>query len=204
MSCLLLLLLLIREAKDLYSITAAVEMSQATLLGLCSDNVVTVLTPSSTIECSSGSCSSSCCSSGSSCSEMKVVDVHSETVIVNPIIGVGGVVLPLVFPSLATYAITGSLQIDFIVIPASWSTNPPLTIYLQIDLDNPTNRIKRTVTFRYVSADNSYFVDPIDLQFSFLIKDKAATSITVTPMNAGGSVTFQCSLWYQYVQYTSC
>ena len=135
---------------------------------------------------------------------MKVVDVHSETVIVNPIIGVGGVILPLAFPVVATYAITGSLQIDFIVIPASWSTNPPVTIYLQIDLDNATNRIKRTVTFRYVSTDNSYFVDPVDLQFSFLIKDKAATTITVTPMNAGGSVTFQGSLWYQYVQYCSC
>lgn len=31
-------------------------MSQATLLGLCSDNVVTILQPSSTIECSSFPC----------------------------------------------------------------------------------------------------------------------------------------------------
>jgi hypothetical protein len=135
---------------------------------------------------------------------MKVVDVHSETVVVNPIIGVGGVVLPLAFPVVATYAVTGSLQIDFITVPTSWTTGPPLNIYLQIDLDNAANRIKRTVTFRYVSTTNSYFVDPVDLQFSFLIKDKAATTITVTPVNAGGSVTFQGSLWYQYIQYGSC
>ena len=184
-------------------------MSQATLLGLCSDNVVTVLTPSSTIECSSGSCGS-CCSSGSCCdpcgsSGRKVTDVHSETVIVNPIIGVGGVILPLLFPTQATYAVTGSLQIEFTAVPSSWTTGPPLNIYLQIDLDNAANRIKRTVTFRYVLADPSYyFVDPVDLQFSFLIKDKAATMITVTPVNAGGTITIEGSLWYQYVQYTSC
>jgi len=200
----LLLLLLLLEAKGAPSEGASRGMSQATLLGLCSDNVITVLTPSSTIECSSGSCgfSGSCCSSGS---EIKVVDVHSETVVVNPIIGVGGVVLPLAFPVVATYAVTGSLQIEFTAVPSSWTTGPPLNIYLQIDLDNAANRIKRTVTFRYVIADPSYYaVDPVDLQFSFLIKDKAATTITVTPVNAGGSVTFQGSLWYQYIQYGSC
>jgi hypothetical protein len=135
---------------------------------------------------------------------MKVVDVHSETVVVNPINGVGGVVLPLAFPVVATYAVTGSLQIDFITVPTSWTTGPPLNIYLQIDLNNATNRIKRTVTFRYDVSGNLYSVNPVDLQFSFLIKDKAATTITVTLMNAGGSVTFQGSLWYQYIQYGSC
>jgi hypothetical protein len=179
-------------------------MSQATLLGLCSDNVVTVLTPSSTIECSSGSCgfSGSCCDPCGS-SGMKVVDVYSETVIVNPITGIGGVVLPLAFPVQATYVVTGSLQIEFTAVPSSWTTGPPLNIYLQIDLDNAANRIKRTVTFRYDVSGNLYSVNPVDLQFSFLIKDKAATTITVTPVNAGGTVTFEGSLWYQYVQYTN-
>jgi len=176
-------------------------MAQATLLGLCSDNVVTVLTPSSTIECSSGS-SGSCCSPCGS-SSWNVTDVHSETITLPDMSG-SVVILPLVFPTLATYTVTGSLQIDVLNAPASWSTNPPAAIYIQVDLDNPTNRIKRTVTFRYDASGNSYSVDPVDLQFSFLIKEKAATTITVTPVNAGGSVTLQGSLWYQYIQYTHC
>ena len=40
-------------------------MSQATLLGICSDNVVTILQPSSTIECPLGPGSCSCSGSGS-------------------------------------------------------------------------------------------------------------------------------------------
>jgi hypothetical protein len=95
--------------------------------------------------------------------------------------------------------IVGSLHIDLIIVPGAWSTTPPSNVYFQIDLDTPTKRIKQTVTFRLVGG--TYFVDPpSSIPFSFLIKDKATTTIAVSIVNAGGSVTFQGSVWYQYIQ----
>jgi hypothetical protein len=145
-------------------------MSQATLLGICSDNVVTILTPSSTIECG------------------PFADVVSTTTV-----AAGPSSSPLVFslplPSSATtYSVNGSLQIMFTVVPAAWTTGPPLT-YLQVQLGSDP----ATVIFHYHSG--SYSPVPVDLQFTFLAT--GPTTVTVTPMNAGGPVTLQGSLWFQ-------
>jgi hypothetical protein len=153
-------------------------MSQATLLGICSDNVVTILTPSSTIECG------------------PFADAVSTTTV-----AAGPSVDTLVFSLLPLYAadqvlVTGSLQIMFTVVPAAWTTAPPLT-YLQVQLgSDPATVINRYVIFHYYSG--SYSPVPVDLQFTFLAT--GPTTVTVTPMNAGGPVTLQGSLWYQTAQ----
>jgi hypothetical protein len=181
-------------------------MSQATLLGLCSDNVVTVLTPSSTIECATGSSgfSGSCGSCCDPCSSVKITDIHSETISSDLISGTNSLSFPILLPTVASYAITGSLQIQFQSTPPSWTTGPPNLIYLQITLDSALNRINRYVTFRYNASGSTYYPDPVDVPFSFLIKAKDATTITVSVVNAGGSVVLRGSLWYQYIQYSAC
>jgi hypothetical protein len=155
-------------------------MSQATLLGICSDNVVTILTPSSTIEC--GPFASAAVPA-------------TTTVAAGP--SVNTLVLPLPLPSSATtYSVNGSLQIMFTAVPAAWTTGPPLT-YLQVQLgSDPATVINRYVIFHYYSG--SYSPVPVDLQFSFLVT--GPTTVTVTPMNAGGPVTLQGSLWFQTTQ----
>jgi hypothetical protein len=150
-------------------------MSQATLLGICSDNVVTILTPSSTIECG------------------PYADGVSTTTV-----AAGPSVDTLVFSlhSADQVLVTGSLQIMFTVVPAAWTTAPPLT-YLQVLLgSDPATVINRYVIFHYYSG--SYSPVPVDLQFTFLAT--GPTTVTVTPMNAGGPVTLQGSLWYQTAQ----
>lgn len=151
-------------------------MSQATLLGICSDNVVTILTPSSTIECG----------------PFASAAVPATTVAAGPVTG------PLVFTlpvtSTEQVLVTGSLQIMFTAVPAAWTTAPPLT-YLQVQLgSDPATLVNRYVIFHYHSG--SYSPVPVDLQFSFLTSGNPVT-ITVTAVNAGGSVTLQGSLWYQ-------
>jgi hypothetical protein len=155
-------------------------MSQATLLGICSDNVVTILTPSSTIECGPYA---------------DVVSTTTTTVSAGP--SSSPLVFSLPLPSSATtYSVTGSLQIMFTSVPAAWTTAPPLT-YLQVQLgSDPATVINRYVIFHYYSG--SYSQVPVDLQFTFLAT--GPTTVTVTPMNAGGPVTLQGSLWYQTAQ----
>jgi hypothetical protein len=149
-------------------------MSQATLLGICSDNVITILTPSSTIECGPFS------------------DVVSTTALAaGPVTGPLVFTLPLSSPD--RVLVTGSLQIMFSNVPASWTTGPPLT-YLRVQLgSDPATVINRYIIFHYYSG--SYSQIPVDMQFSFLAT--GPTTITVTPINAGGSVTLQGSLWFQ-------
>ena len=151
-------------------------MSQATLLGICSDNVVTILTPSSTIECGPFS------------------DIVSTTAL-----AVGPVTGPLVFtlPLADQVLVTGSLQIMFTAVPAAWTTGPPLT-YLRVQLgSDPATVINRYIIFHYYSG--SYSQIPVDIQFTF-VPTAGPVTITVTPVNAGGSVTLQGSLWFQAVQ----
>lgn len=155
-------------------------MSQATLLGICSDNVVTILTPSSTIEC--GTFASAA--------------VPATTAVTGPSVDtLVFLLLPLPLYSADQVLVTGSLQIMFTVVPAPWTTAPPLT-YLQVQLgSDPATVINRYVIFHYHSGTNSYSPVPVDLQFTFLAT--GPTTVTVTPMNAGGPVTLQGSLWFQ-------
>lgn len=152
-------------------------MSQATLLGICSDNVVTILTPSSTIECG----------------PFASAAVPATTVAAGP--SVDTLVFPLPLPSADQVLVTGSLQIVFTVVPAAWTTAPPLT-YLQVQLgSDPATLVNRYVIFHYDAVGGVYAPVPVDLQFTFLTAGTPV--ITVTPMNAGGPVTLQGSLWYQ-------
>ena len=151
-------------------------MSQATLLGICSDNVVTILTPSSTIECG----------------PFASAAVPATTVAAGPSSSPLVFTLPLASDSVL---VTGSLEIQFSGEPAAWSTAPPLT-YLQVQLgSDPATLVNRYVIFHYHSGTNSYSPVPVDLQFSFLTSGNPVT-ITVTAVNAGGPVTLQGSLWY--------
>lgn len=155
-------------------------MSQATLLGICSDNVVTILTPSSTIECG----------------PFASAAVPATTVAAGPITGPLVFTLPLL--SVEQVLVTGSLQIVFTAVPAAWTTAPPLT-YLQVQLgSDPATLVNRYVIFHYDAAGGVYAPVPVDLQFTFLTAGNPV--ITVIPMNAGGSVTLQGSLWYQTAQ----
>jgi len=86
----------------------------------------------------------------------------------------------------------------FAVVPASWTTGPPLT-YLQVQLgSDPATVINRYVIFHYYSG--SYSPVPVDLQFTVLVSGPGPVAVTVTPMNAGGPVTLQGSLWFQTAQ----
>lgn len=155
-------------------------MSQATLLGICSDNVVTILSPSSTIECG----------------PFASAAVPATTVATGP--SVDTLVFTLPQYSADQVLVTGSLQIMFTTVPAAWTTAPPLT-YLQVQLgSDPATLVNRYVIFHYHSGTNSYSPVPVDLQFTFLTSGNPV--ITVTPMNAGGSVTLQGSLWFQTMQ----
>lgn len=159
-------------------------MSQATLLGICSDNVVTILTPSSTIECGPFSSAAG----------------PATTVAAGPSVDTLVFTLPLPQYSADQVLVTGSLQIMFTTVPAAWTTAPPLT-YLQVQLgSDPATIIKRYVIFHYYSE--SYSPVPVDLQFTFLTTGNPV--ITVTPMNAGGPVTLQGSLWFQDLNYRAC
>ena len=155
-------------------------MSQATLLGICSDNVVTILTPSSTIECG------------------PFADIVSTTTVTaGPSVDTLDFTVPL--SSVGNFSINGSLQIMFSSVPALWTTAPPLT-YLQVQLGSAANTINRYVIFHYDAAGGDYAPVPIDIQFTFLVAGPGPITVTVTPVNAGGPVTLQGSLWFQTTQ----
>lgn len=151
-------------------------MSQATLLGICSDNVVTILSPSSTIECGP--------SISSSCSSVTTVGAGPST---SPLV----FTLPL--PSTDPILITGCIQLQFSLAPSGWASAPPLT-YLQIQYGSDTaTSVRRYISFHYNTATHVYTPLPIDISFSFL----ANCSSTVTVTSAVSGVSFQGSLWFQ-------
>jgi len=154
-------------------------MSQATLLGICSDNVVTILTPSSTIECGPFA---------------DAVATTTTTVAAGP--SSLPLVFPLPLPLNGNVSVNGSLQIMFAAVPALWTTGPPLT-YLQVQLGSAANIVNRYVIFHYDAAGGDYAPVPVDIQFTFLVAGPGPSTVTVTPVNAGGPVTLQGSLWFQ-------